>query len=422
MQVNTRMKNATEEGEEPGSQALSRRLFLGGSLGALVGAMVPAAISAGQLGNILRSDLSQKPLDPSRKVRIGIVGGGFGATFQWHLDPNCIVEAVSDHREYRRKHLQQVYGCDKAYPSLEELIKDRAVEAVAIFTGAPDHVRHTELAMDAGKHVIAAVPACTSLEQAERLKEVVERTGLTYMMAETSWYMPEAIAARELYEAGAFGELFYTELEYNHPISERERQQHWYYDGKRTWRYGYAPMLYPTHATSFLTSTTGEEFRDVYCLGILAPEIEGYGIGENAYDNPYNAMMGLFSTSGGNISRANVIWTGTNHGERAQWFGTKLSLYMPNRTSMQPLHAQRPEGSASIVLPAYEKRLPEPMRVETGHGGSHTFLTHEFIAALVEERKPTIALGESLALTVPGIIAFESARRGGKRLNIPSYL
>jgi hypothetical protein len=60
--------------------------------------------------------------------------------------------------------------------------------------------------------------------------------------------------------------------------------------------------------------------------------------------------------------------------------------------------------------------------VETGHGGSHTFLTHEFIAALVEERKPTIALGESLALTVPGIIAFESARRGGKRLNIPSYL
>jgi len=30
------------------------------------------------------------PLDPAKKIRMGIVGGGFGAAFQWHLHPNCM--------------------------------------------------------------------------------------------------------------------------------------------------------------------------------------------------------------------------------------------------------------------------------------------------------------------------------------------
>jgi hypothetical protein len=65
--------------------------------------------------------------------------------------------------------------------------------------------------------------------------------------------------------------------------------------------------------------------------------------------------------------------------------------------------------------------LPEPMRHESGHGGSHTFLTHEFIDALVNERKPAIDIHESLAYTVPGIIAHQSALQGGKQMKIPQF-
>ncbi len=80
--------------------------------------------------------------EPAKKVRMGIVGGGFGAAFQWHLDPNCVVEAVSDLRPDRRSHLQRVYSCEKAYESLEKLVLDPNIDAVAVFTGAPDHARH----------------------------------------------------------------------------------------------------------------------------------------------------------------------------------------------------------------------------------------------------------------------------------------
>jgi len=65
--------------------------------------------------------------------------------------------------------------------------------------------------------------------------------------------------------------------------------------------------------------------------------------------------------------------------------------------------------------------LPEPLRHDSGHMGSHTFLTHEFIDALAHSRKPAIDIYESLAYTVPGIIAHESALRGGQLMKIPQF-
>jgi hypothetical protein len=65
--------------------------------------------------------------------------------------------------------------------------------------------------------------------------------------------------------------------------------------------------------------------------------------------------------------------------------------------------------------------LPEPLRHNSGHHGSHTFLTHEFIDALLNERKPTVDINEALAYTVPGIIAHESALLGGELLKIPQF-
>ena len=65
--------------------------------------------------------------------------------------------------------------------------------------------------------------------------------------------------------------------------------------------------------------------------------------------------------------------------------------------------------------------LPEPLRHNSGHDGSHSFLTHEFIDALAHSRRPAIDIHEALAYTVPGIIAHQSALKGGELLKIPQY-
>jgi hypothetical protein len=65
--------------------------------------------------------------------------------------------------------------------------------------------------------------------------------------------------------------------------------------------------------------------------------------------------------------------------------------------------------------------LPEPLRHNTGHEGSHSFLTHEFIDALVHGRRPTVDVYEALAYTVPGIIAHQSAMKGGELMKVPQF-
>jgi hypothetical protein len=65
--------------------------------------------------------------------------------------------------------------------------------------------------------------------------------------------------------------------------------------------------------------------------------------------------------------------------------------------------------------------LPEPLRHGGGHDGAQPFLTHEFISALLEERRPAIDIYEAIAYTAPGIIAHQSALHDGEQMQIPSF-
>jgi len=389
---------------------LSRRDFL---------SAVGAAALIGAAGGAAQA-LAAPKLESDRKVRIGVVGGGFGASFQWHLDPNCTVEAVSDLIRGRRERLQKVYQCEKAYESLEKLVLDPKIEAVAVFTGAPDHARHVIACMKHGKHVISAVPACLTLEEAQALKEMKEKTGLRYMMAETSYYRASCILARELWKQGRFGNFLYSEVEYYHHNVQRVGAAQALWKGKPTpkgWRWGFPPMWYPTHSTAFHVGVTGERFTRVSCLGWGNDDPI---LKDNPYGNPFSNQVALFSASRGNMCRCNVLWWIHADGERAQWLGENCSVYMGN-SSGQPF-VVRERGKKDVrQLPNYLNLLPEPMRVPSGHGGSHTFLTHEFVAALVQERPPAVDLYEALAMTVPGIVAMASSLKGGEQLKVPNF-
>ena len=389
-------------------QDISRRDFIKAAGSAVVVGSVSLAQAAPPADAQPQSD---------RKIRVGVVGGGFGAAFQWRLDPNCIVEAVSDLRPDRRKHLQNVYRCDRAYESLEKLVRDPKIEAVAVFTGAPDHVRHVVECMSHDKHVMCAVPAALTLEECQLLKETKERTGLKYMMAETSYYRRPTILARQLWQDGKFGSFLYSEVEYYHNMTGAERDALFFWNGKPTWRYGYPPMLYPTHSTCFHVGVTLERLTAVSCLGWGDDDP---ALTQNAYDSPFCNQVALFSTSGRNICRCNVFWRVHAGGERAQWLGDKAAMYMAG-SGGQPFVLKAEGQPAVTTLPDYLHLLPEPMRVPSGHGNSHAFLTHEFIAALVEDREPAVDVYEAIAMTAPGIVAMESSRKGGEQLRVPTF-
>jgi predicted dehydrogenase len=389
---------------------LSRRGFLAGTA-----ALFAAGAVAEGLGPALQAPAWTPATD--RRLRIGVVGGRFGLAFHWHEHPNCTVVAVSDLLPDRRAMLQGRYECERAYPSLEELVKDPEVEAVALFTPAPDHARHTLLCFAHGKHVISACPACMTLEEAEALAEAKRRTGLRYMSAETSWYRWETITARRLFRQGAFGEMVYSEGEYFHPAIGYDGDSLSRVDGEKTWRYGFPPLRYPTHSTGFLTGVTGEQIVKVSAIGLR--ELSDPAYRDNAYGNPYANGTVLALTDQGHPFRFIVAWNIHSHGERATWFGSKGALYMPGHGG-QPF-AHRTEAGALAALPDYWHEVPEGMRYDKGHGNSHAFLTHEFVTAMVEDREPEIDLDAALALCVPGIVAEQSCNAGGAQLDVPRF-
>ena len=345
------------------------------------------------------------PRSASEKIRIGIVGGNFGRSFYFHEHPDCIVEAVSDLRPERRKGLMETYRCTKSYESLEKLILDRDIDAVAIFTPAPDHVRHVVATLKSGKHALSAVPAAMSLEECELLLETVRSTGLTYMMAETSYYQQGTISARRFYREGKFGTVYYTESQYHHA------------------------------GTAHLVSVTGERLTEVSCLGWGDDDPI---LKDNAYMNPFWNETAFFKTSGGHAFRVAVFWKGAHRGtERAQWYGDRMSFFFPDPNGLGPVIVKsgkllEKDGGGFVRqasgLEKYEQpdwwstdMLPAPLRHNSGHEGSHTFLTHEFVDALAKARRPTVSVYEALAYTVPGIIAHQSALKGGVQMKIPSF-
>ena len=81
------------------------------------------------------------------------------------------------------------YRSDNA---LEKMVEDDRIEAVFCATDAPGHARHAICALEHGKHVASAVPAVfENLEEADRLFDAVKRSGLNYMLFETSCYHPD---------------------------------------------------------------------------------------------------------------------------------------------------------------------------------------------------------------------------------------
>ncbi|MDR2955704.1 MAG: Gfo/Idh/MocA family oxidoreductase [Prevotella sp.] len=365
----------------------------------------------------------------NQEIRIGVVGGNFGTGFYFNEHPNCIVEAVSDLIPERRNALMDIYKCKKSYESLDLLLRDKNIEAVVLFTPATDHAKHAILTLNAGKHVLSAVPAVMNIQEAYDLFYAVKRTGLSYMMAETSTFFQIVISAKEMYKKGEFGNIFSSAAQYYHPGLET---LYFTNDGKPTWRHGLPPMLYPTHVTSHLIAVTGERLTSVCCngWGDGSPILKG-----NQYNNPFWNETALFRTNKGNTFIGEVCWRGALAGtERGEWHGDKMSYYSAYKSTddhkvITTSDLGTDHGGFVVSAPrveAYPRKkwwetdmLPETMRHPSGHDDSHCFITHEFISSLIEEREPEVNIREALAYTIPGIVAHESAMKGGIQLNIP---
>jgi predicted dehydrogenase len=400
----------------------SRRLFLQTvGLGAValglqqVACKVPQSVQKTSVSTASIQGFEESALDSDtyknwipvsdRKIKVGIVGYGasrWGGAFSFQNHPNVEIVAVSDLIPERRETLAKVCKVTKTYPSLGELIKDKSIEAVFVATDAPSHARHAIEVLKSGKHVAVAVPAVFgSLEEADELLKAVKVGGKKYMMFETSCFHEDLYAMRQIYKAGGFGKLIFSEGEYYHYAAKMAASY-------KDWRIGLPPQWYGTHSNAYYICVTDGSFTEVSCLGMpsLLPDLQP---GANRYNNRFFSEIAMFRTSEGGMSRMAVSWdTPGDKGEKGRIRGEKASFY------------DKFEGLEPININTKRPPLP-PTVLQGGHGGSHGYLTNEFINSILEDRKPIVDIISALNLSVPGIVAHESALKDGELLKIPQY-
>jgi predicted dehydrogenase len=370
----------------------------------------------------------------NRKINVAIVGLGFGAEFIpiYKKHPNANLVAICQRTKEKVDAIGDAFGIEKRYTDYDALLKDPAIDAIHINTPIPDHGIQSIKALKAGKHVACTVPMATTVEECEEIVKLATEKKLTYMMMETVVYAREFLFMKELYDKGELGKVQFIKASHQQDM-----------DGWPNYWPGLPPMYYATHCVGPVLGLMRAEAEYVSCFGsgTIRQELHHH------YNSPYAVETTHVKLRGSDVSAhvyRSLFDVARQYRESFEVYGSKKSVEWP-LIEGHPLvvhTAKRPEPEIpqEVECPDYAKLLPEPIQRFTtkgvydaddhqhlsftqgaGHGGSHPHLVHEFIDALVKNRAPYPNAAQSANITCVGILAHESAKQGGKIINLPAF-
>lgn len=369
-----------------------------------------------------------------KPVNIAIVGLGFGAEFIpiYQKHPHARLVAISQRNESKLNALGDAFGIAKRYTSYDELLNDPEIDAVHINTPIPDHGIQSIKALKAGKHVACTVPMATTLEECEEIVKLTDESGLTYMMMETVVYAREFLFMRELFEKGELGKIQFLKASHQQDM-----------DGWPNYWPGLPPMHYATHCVGPVLGLTRGEAEYVSCFGsgTIREELITH------YNSPFAVETTHIKFKDSDLSAQvyrSLFDVARQYRESFEVYGSKKSVEWPliegNPLVVHTAKKPEPEIPQEVECPDYAKLLPDEIQGFTtegvydsdehqhlsftqggGHGGSHPHMVHEFVDALVGQRSPYPNARQSANITCVGILAHESALKGGEIMNLPSF-
>ena len=290
--------------------------------------------------------------DRSRRLRLGMVGGGQGAfiggvhRIAARLDDHYELVAgafASDPERSRLAAAELHVNEARAYPDYRTMAKaesqrDDGIDVVAIVT--PNHL-HFDVAktfLEAGIHVICDKPMTTSLEDAQALAALVERSGLFFGLTHNYSGYSLVRQARDMVAAGELGELRVVQVEYPQDwLSTRleesgVKQAEWRTDPKRSGPAGCLGDI-GTHAYHLARFVTGLELES------LAADMHTFVEGRALDDNVH--MMLRFKGGARGMLWSSQVVPGNENGLKLRVYGSQGGLEWhqeePNRLLHSPL-------------------------------------------------------------------------------------
>lgn len=164
----------------------------------------------------------------SKKIRLGLVGGGIGAfigevhRIAARLDDRYELVAGAFSSEPRRaadSAAELRIDPARSYNSFEEMAKKESklrqgIEVVSIVTPNHLHCPAAKAFLKAGIHVICDKPLSTTLEDAEEVESLVKESGLIFAITYNYSGYPMVRHAREMVASGKLGNIRVIQVEY----------------------------------------------------------------------------------------------------------------------------------------------------------------------------------------------------------------
>jgi len=149
-----------------------------------------------------------------KKLRAAVIGGGLGGyhgyayarSSDYELVAACDINPAAFDRFYERAQIER--GTVREYTDYHEMFAQENLDVVSVAT--PDHL-HVDPVCDAAeagiKGIFCEKPLCTTLVDADRIVETIERTGAKMAIDHTRSWIPSYQAVRQSIRDGEIGGL-----------------------------------------------------------------------------------------------------------------------------------------------------------------------------------------------------------------------
>ena len=275
----------------------------------------------------------------SRKIRMGMVGGGIGAfiggvhrmaaAIDGQIELVC--GAFSSNPEKSKASGKEFFlPEDRVYGSYAEMIEKEKqlpegerMDFVSIVT--PNHVHYgpAKMALENGFHVVCDKPLCFNMEEALELEKLVKETGLIFALTHNYTGYPMVKQARAMIKNGDIGKVRKVVVEYpqgwlSTKLEDSEQKQaSWRTDPKRSGIAGAMGDI-GTHAENLAEYITGLEITEM-CADLTA-FVEG-----RALDDDGNVLL-RFDNGAKGILHASQISAGEENDLNIRVYGEKGGL------------------------------------------------------------------------------------------------
>ena len=297
-------------------------------------------------------------------------------------------------------------------------------DAVVIASNGRCQANHAIQAMEAGCHVLSEVPGAYTQAEIVRVIAAVERTGKQYMLAENNCFLDFLRYWHKWVRRNQFGPISIAEAEYLHylPATMHDGDGNTYAPSdvrqsnipnvRPVWRADQPPIQYLTHDLGPLLDVLDDRVVSVTCR-----------------DAPYwcveaplrsDGQIALFQTAKGSLIKIMVtLNTRRPPAHNYRLFGTLGSAeWYEHEGFCRRLGSDRDEGRGWEQVDISRAAAGEDTSV--GHGGTDIKTVYHFTTAILEGKTVPIDVYRMCDITLPGIIAAQSAELGGQPITVPN--